>query len=115
MKLAMAPLVLCPALRASISLPGSKSSGVTSKRLRISASGDRRKERDLVIGGDGAVHSGIVLIDRRHQTGGGKRFGMGRAAAGQPVFQLRHRGDLGGGGHGLFADSDLPAQGGEID
>src|SRR5579859_1053409 len=111
----MAPLLLCPALSASISMPGSKSSWVTSKRLRMSASGDRWEEGHLVIGGDRALHPGIILIDRRHQAGGGKRFGMGRAAAGQPVFQSADGVYLGRRGHGLLADADLPAQSGEVD
>src|SRR6185437_15246744 len=94
-KLATPPIPRLPPVSLPISAPISKSSRWT--RIIASASGHRRKQRDLVAGADRVARLDIFLIDRdadhREIL---ERRGKSRTAALQPAQQPGHVGDPGG-------------------
>src|SRR5215472_125121 len=113
MKLATPPMPWRPSVKRAISAPTSKSSRWT--RIIASASGDRREQRDLVIGAHGVAHRHVFLIDRdTHHREILERLGEARAPPLEPAQERGHVHHLGGRLDALLGEADLGTQPGEI-
>src|SRR5207253_2783321 len=102
-----------PWLSRSSSAPTSKSPSWT--RTVTSASGERRKERDLARADDRHIESRRALIDRRAERGAlGQCLGVPRAAAAQPLDQVAYRLDVVRQRHLFVGGADGPLHPGKV-